>query len=605
MKIEKFNLKAQEVLTNAGNLAVKNDHSYATPTHLMLGLIENSEVERYLALADATMEVLNNRLKKRLAGFPKEPGGQDTSIDRETEKILILAEEAASNLGDKYISVNHLLIGMLEDPIIGEDLVAAGIDKNNFRQILETVKTGKFKGESPADFEFLNKFATDLTEKAREGKLDPVIGRDAEIRQTIQVLSRRLKNNPIIIGEPGVGKTAIIEGLAQKIVAREVPEHLCDHAIFALDLGALVAGTKFRGEFEERFKNVIQEASIAENVILFIDEIHMIIGAGGIEGSMDASNLLKPALSRGEIRCIGSTTLNEYRKHIEKDAALTRRFQKILTEEPSVEQAISILRGLKEKYEVHHGVRILDATIHASVNFSHRYITDRFLPDKAIDLLDETASSIRMDIASKPEEIEEIDRAIIQKEIELKALEKEQDETSLARLKNLPQELAELKAHSQELTDIWQKEKKAIYEAQQAKQDLESAKLEMEQRIREEDFNRVAELQYKIIPDREKTLAQYADIDISSPRFLHEAVREEDVASTVSRWTGIPVHKMMETEKERLLKMEELLHQRVIGQDDAVSAVAKAIRRSRAGLQDPLPTNCLIFDAWPDWCRKN
>jgi ATP-dependent Clp protease ATP-binding subunit ClpB len=417
--------------------------------------------------------------------------------------------------------------------------------------------------------------------------LDPIIGRDEEIRQAIQILSRRLKNNPIIIGEPGVGKTAIVEGLAQRIVEGDVPDNLKDTAVLALDMGQLIAGAKYRGEFEERFKRVLDEIAAAGNVITFIDEIHIIVGAGASEGAMDASNLIKPALSRGEIHCVGATTLEEYRKHIEKDAALMRRFQIVMVEEPSLDDTISILRGVKEKYEVHHGVRIQDVAVNAAAKLSQRYITDRFLPDKAIDLIDQTAATIRITLASKPEEIDKIDRQIVQLEIEARALADETDAQFKERLKVLEEELSELKAKSNDLTEKWQKEKKAISEVQEANKALEEAKREMEQKVREEDFSRVAELQYKVIPECEKVLEEYGDIDISGSGFLREAIDDQDIAATVSRWTGIPVSKMLGEERDRLLHLEDHLRKRVVGQDEALSAISKAVRRSRSGLQDP------------------
>jgi ATP-dependent Clp protease ATP-binding subunit ClpB len=503
--------------------------------------------------------------------------------------VFIHAEEAATSMGDKYIGINHIMLAMLESEEFMAALEEAGIRKEVLVTILKQPPKGGYQpGEgAPGEFEYLDKYTTDLTERARQGGLDPIIGRDEEIRQTIQILSRRLKNNPIIIGEPGVGKTAIVEGLAQRIVQGDVPDNLNDTAVLSLDMGQLIAGAKYRGEFEERFKRVLDEIATAGNVITFIDEIHMIVGAGASEGAMDAANLLKPALSRGEIHCVGATTLEEYRKHIEKDAALMRRFQIVMVEEPTVDDTISILRGVKEKYEVHHGVRIQDIAVTAAAKFSQRYITDRFLPDKAIDLIDQTAATIRITLASKPEEIDKIDRQIVQLEIEARALANETDEKLKERLTLLEEELSELKVRSNDLTEKWQKEKQAISEVQEAKKALEEAKREMEQKVREEDFSRVAELQYKVIPECEKVLEEYGDIDISGSAFLREAIDDQDIAATVSRWTGIPVSKMLGEERDRLLHLEDHLRKRIVGQDDALSAIAKAVRRSRSGLQDP------------------
>ncbi len=591
MLIERFNLKSQDAIERACRLAVKKGHAFVTPIHLFWGLLDQSEslAKKYFSLANIKIDTIQIPLDKRLANTTKaSEGKQETPINRELEKIFIEADTTANQAGEKYIGISHLLISLLDTPAILDILKDAGVNAETIQKILSNIRAGKLKiSENTSGESVLAKYTTDLNKRALDGKIDPVVGRDAEIRQIIQVLSRRLKNNPILIGEPGVGKTAVVEGLAQKIIRNEVPDNLQSAVVLSLDLGAMVAGTKYRGEFEERFKAVLKEINEAENIILFIDELHIIIGAGGAEGAMDASNLLKPALSRGEIRCIGATTLSEYRKRIEKDAALTRRFQKVMVEEPSVELTISMLRGLKEKYEVHHGVRILDEAITSAVKFSQRYITDRFLPDKAIDILDETAANIHLDVASKPEEIEKIDRQIIQMEIEIKAIEKETKPELKERLVFLKQEIENFKQKSRQLTEVWQKEKKAIYGLRQAKEELEAARLEMEQKIREENFARVAELQYKIIPDREKSLAQYQEINPSATQFLREAVGETDIAATISRWTGIPVSKMLQSERTKLMEMENWLRQRVVGQEEALTAVSKAIRRSRAGLQDP------------------
>jgi ATP-dependent Clp protease ATP-binding subunit ClpB len=590
--IEKFSLKAQDAIERASRLAVKKEHQFVTPWHLLHGLLEQegSPAQRYLSEAEVNLEVLGAKADGQLLTQPKaKVDSQQTSINREMEKVLIHAEEAATSMGDKYIGINHIMLAMLEL----EELMAALEEAGTKKEVLVTIlkqppKGGYQPGEgAPGEFEYLDKYTTDLTERARQGGLDPIIGRDEEIRQTIQILSRRLKNNPIIIGEPGVGKTAIVEGLAQRIVGGDVPDNLNDTVVLALDMGQLIAGAKYRGEFEERFKRVLDEIAAAGNIITFIDEIHIIVGAGASEGAMDAANLLKPALSRGEIHCVGATTLEEYRKHIEKDAALMRRFQIVMVEEPTVDDTVSILRGVKEKYEVHHGVRIQDIAVTAAAKLSQRYITDRFLPDKAIDLIDQTAATIRIALASKPEEIDKIDRQIVQLEIEARALADETDEQLKERLKLLEEELSELKARSNELTEKWQKEKQAISEVQEANKALEEAKREMEQKVREEDFSRVAELQYKVIPECEKVLEEYGDIDISGSAFLREAIDDQDIAATVSRWTGIPVSKMLGEERDRLLHLEDHLRKRVVGQDDALSAIAKAVRRSRSGLQDP------------------
>jgi len=590
--IEKFSLKAQDAIERASRLAVKKEHQFVTPWHLLHGMLEQegSPAQRYLSEAEVNLEVLGAKADGQLLTQPKaKVDSQQTAINREMEKVLIHAEEAGTSMGEKYIGINHIMLAMLES----EELMAALEEAGTKKEVLVTIlkqppKGGYQPGEgAPGEFEYLDKYSTDLTERARQGGLDPIIGRDEEIRQTIQILSRRLKNNPIIIGEPGVGKTAIVEGLAQRIVEGDIPDNLKDTVVLALDMGQLIAGAKYRGEFEERFKRVLDEITAAGNIITFIDEIHMIVGAGASEGAMDAANLLKPALSRGEIHCVGATTLEEYRKHIEKDAALMRRFQIVMVEEPSLDDTVSILRGVKEKYEVHHGVRIQDIAVTAAAKLSQRYITDRFLPDKAIDLIDQTAATIRIALASKPEEIDKIDRQIVQLEIEARALADETDEQFKERLKLLEEELSGLKVKSNELTEKWEKEKQAISEVQEANKALEEAKREMEQKVREEDFSRVAELQYKVIPECEKVLEEYGDIDISGSGFLREAIDDQDIAATVSRWTGIPVSKMLGEERDRLLKLEDHLRKRVVGQDNALSAIAKAVRRSRGGLQDP------------------
>jgi ATP-dependent Clp protease ATP-binding subunit ClpB len=606
MIIEKFTMKAQDAIERACRFAVKKEHQFVTAWHLFFSLLEQegSPAHRYLTQAGVHLDSLGAKIGSHLLAQPKAlMDTQQTPINRDLEKIFIQAQEAAARAEDKYIGINHLLLAMLENGEIHSCLVEAGVKENELITLLKEAPKAKFKGgeNAPGEFEYLAKYATDLTESARAAELDPVIGRDAEIRMVIQVLSRRLKNNPIIIGEPGVGKTALAEGLALRIVQGDVPDDLKSASILSLDMGQLLAGAKYRGEFEERFKQVLQEVTDAGNIILFIDEIHMLIGAGGAEGAVDAANLLKPALSRGKIRCLGATTLEEYRKHIEKDGALMRRFQTIEVCEPGTDETLSILRGVKEKYEVHHGVRILDSALSAAVKLSQRYIMDRFLPDKAIDLIDQASASLRIGLCSKPEEIDKIDRRILQLEIEIRALEKESDtsvtltpalsqrerETLQERVSLLRQELEQLKAKSKEFTQKWEREKGAILAVQEAKKTLEEARRELEQKIREEDFSRVAELQYKIIPACEKTLQEYADIDASDSRFLPDAIDEQDIAAAVSRLTGIPVSKMLSKERDRLLHLEDHLRQRVVGQDEALSAIARAVRRSRAAVQDP------------------
>ncbi|MEW5804183.1 MAG: AAA family ATPase [bacterium] len=629
MIIEKFTVKAQDAIERACRLAVKRGHQYVTPWHLLFSMIEQGEgpVRRFLSESGADFKTLGARLESRLLTQTRAlASAQQTPINRDLERIFIHAQEAASRAEDTSIGISHILLGMLEAEEIASALTEAGVRKSELiTRLKEAPKSLDRGGENAAgEFEYLTRYATDLTERARQGELDPVIGRDAEIRLTIQVLSRRLKNNPVIIGEPGVGKTAIVEGLAQRIVQGDVPGNLLHTSILSLDMGLLLAGAKYRGEFEERFKQVLQEVTDAGNVILFIDEIHTLIGAGGAEGSQDAANLLKPALSRGKIRCVGTTTLSEYRKHIEKDGALMRRFQSIMIEEPDIDETIFILRGVKEKYEAHHGLRILDRSLVAAARLSYRYITDRFLPDKAIDLIDQTAASVRIGQSSRPEEIEAIDRRIVHMEVEIRALENEQDkytahggeeegasmkdEKSRERLIFLKRELEPLKEKSRELTQKWQREKQAVNAVCEAKRALEQARREMETKVREEDFARVAELQYKIIPGCEKVLAEYADVfdgadsletrhsveirhgvearhSVSLP--VKDAIDDHDVAASVSRLTGIPVSRMLAPEKDRLLHLEDHLRQRVVGQDEALTAIAKAVRRSRAQVQDP------------------
>lgn len=592
MIIEKFSVKAQDVIESACRLAVKRDHEYVTPWHMLSVMLQPKDVltRQYLSHTSIDLEALGARVDGQLLTQSKgKADSSQTPISRDLEKVFILAEEASNRTKEKYIGINHIMLGMLPAEDMAKAFSDAGADRQELETLLTQPQKGRFSAgeEGAGDFEYLTKYTLDLTERARQGGLDPVIGRDKEVRFAIQILSRRLKNNPIIIGEPGVGKTAIVEGLAQRIVNGAVPDDLKTASILSLDMGQLIAGAKFRGEFEERFKRLLQEVIDAGNVILFIDEIHMLIGAGGSEGTMDAANLIKPALSRGEIRCIGATTLEEYRKHFEKDAALMRRFQIVMVEEPSLDETITILRGVKEKYEVHHGIQILDAALIASAKLSKRYIMDRFLPDKAVDLIDQASASLRIGLSSKPEEIAEIDRRIVDLEIEIRALKHETDTQTEERLSNLRQEMEELKGKSRQLTEKWEKERKALTEVQEAKKVLEEAKREMEQKIREEDFARVAELQYKIIPKCNNTLEEYADVDISGKGFLRKTITEDDIADTVSRLTNIPVSKIMSSEIDKLLHLEDYLRRRVVGQDDVLTVISKAIRRSRAGVQNP------------------
>ncbi|NTW06475.1 MAG: AAA domain-containing protein, partial [Syntrophaceae bacterium] len=590
MIIEKFSMKAQEVIESACRLAVKRDHEYVTPWHMFSVLLNEDLKRNYLTNININYEILAARTDGKLLTQPKgKAGDAQTPINRDLEKVFIMAEEASQKTKSKYIGINHIIIGLLDQEEIAQAFNEAGADKKELITALEQPPKGRFsKGEEgTGDFEYLAKYSTDITDKARRGLLDPVIGREKEIRFTIQILSRRMKNNAIIIGEPGVGKTAIVEALAQHIVNGDVPDDLKPVSLLSLDMGQLIAGAKYRGEFEERFKRVLQEVTDAGNVILFIDEIHMLVGAGGQEGSMDAANLIKPALSRGEIRCVGATTLQEYRKHIEKDTALMRRFQTVLVDEPSIEETVTILRGIKEKYEVHHGVHILDAALVSAAKLAKRYVMDRFLPDKAVDLIDQTAASVRIGLSSKPEDIAEIDRKIVNLEIEIRALKDDTDSHSVERLKVLNAEIAELKEKSTAMTRKWEKEKNALATVQNANKSLEEAKREMEIKVREEDFSRVAELQYKVIPELAKIIEEYADIDLSDARYLQRSISEDDIADTVARITGIPVSKMMGSEKEKLLHLEDHLRARVIGQDHALTAISKAVRRSRAGVQSP------------------